>query len=103
MFDQLKSVLPGQLQNVDATQLASAASEHIGQLPHDELIDHVQTAVGNLQQQNPQLAGQLQSLVQQVASNPSGFKDAVTQFIASNPQVLQSFAPEFAQGLLAKL
>ena len=103
MFDQLKSMLPGDLQNVDTSQLASAATEHIGQLPHDELVDHVQTAVGNLQQQNPQLAGQLQGLVQQVASNPSDFKNAVTQFITSNPQALQSFAPEFTQGLLAKL
>jgi hypothetical protein len=42
-------------------------------------------------------------LASQVASNPSGAIGDVTTFIQNNPQVLEHFAPDFAQGILSKL
>ena len=64
----------------------------------------MQTAADNLQQQgNGDLGQQAMSLAEQVRSNPSGAKDAVVSFIKNNPQVLQHFAPSFAQGILSKL
>lgn len=103
MFDAIKNLIGGGSGNVDAGSLLTAATQHLNDLPHNELTDHVTGAIQNLQQSNPQLAGQLQGLVQQVGQNPGDFKGAVAQFISSNPSVLQSFAPDFAKGLLGKV
>ena len=103
MFDEIKNMAMGQLQNADPSQLAAAAEEHLSGMPHNEIVDHVQTAVSNLQQSDPEMAGKLQGLVQQVSQNPSDFKGAVVGFIQSNPQVLQHFEPGFAQGLISKV
>lgn len=103
MFDQLKNMVMGQIENADPTQIAAAAQQHVGDMPHNELIDHVQTAVSNMQQSDPDMASKLQGLVQEVSQNPSDFKGAVVGFIQSNPQVLQHFAPDFAQGVLSKV
>jgi hypothetical protein len=104
MFDSIKNLIAGQFgSGTDSGQILAAATEHLDQLPHGELVDHVTVAITNLQQNNPELASQLQGLVQQVASNPGDFKDAVAQFISSNPSVLEQFAPDFAKGLLGRL
>ncbi len=103
MFDQIKDMIKGQIERTDPNELAAAAEEHVGSIPHGDLVNQVQTAVANLQQTNPDLAQKLQGLVSQIASNPSDFKGAIVGFIQSNPQVLQQFSPDFAQGLLSKL
>jgi hypothetical protein len=38
-----------------------------------------------------------------MGSNPSSVKNMVVSFIQSNPQVLEHFGPEFAQGIASRL
>lgn len=105
MFNSLEN-LASQLTGgqIDPQALEQAVSQHIGSLDSGQLSDHLQTAATNLQQNGQgDLAQQATSLVEQVASNPSNAKDAVVSFVRNNPQVLQHFAPEFAQGILSKL
>jgi len=49
------------------------------------------------------LAERALGLVSQLRSNPGGAADSVVSFITNNPQVLQHFAPSFAQGILSRL
>ena len=105
MFNSLESfasqVMGG---NVDLQALEQAVGLHVGSLDSGQLSDHLQTAATNLQQNGQgDLAQQATSLAEQIASNPGDAKDAVVSFIQNNPQVLQHFAPEFAQGILSKL
>jgi hypothetical protein len=105
MFDVLKGlaqqVTGGQ---VDPQALAQAASDHLGSLDNGQISDHLQTAAANLQANGQSdLATQAENLASQVASNPSGAIGDVTTFIQNNPQVLEHFAPDFAQGILSKL
>lgn len=105
MFNNLENMVQQAVSgNVDPQAVEQAASQHVQQCDNGELANHVETAANNLQQQgNGDLAQQAMGLVQQLRSNPSGAKDAVVSFIKNNPQVLQHFAPSFAQGILSKL
>lgn len=105
MFNNLENMVQQAVSgNVDPQAVEQAANQHVQQLDNGELANHVETAANNLQQQgNNDLAQQAMGLVQQLRSNPSGAKDAVVSFIKNNPQVLQHFAPSFAQGILSKL
>ncbi|HKU66317.1 MAG TPA: hypothetical protein VJP85_00930 [Candidatus Baltobacteraceae bacterium] len=105
MFDSLKGMVEQAASgNVDPQALGQAASDHVANCDPGELQDHLQTAASNLQQNGQgDLAQQASSLISQLQSNPSGAKDAVVSFIQNNPQVLQHFAPGFAQGILSKI
>lgn len=105
MFDSLKNMVEqANSGNLDAQAVGQAASEHVNNTSPEELHGHLQTAASNLQQNGQgDLAQQAQSLISQLQSNPSGAKDAIVNFIKSNPQVLQHFAPSFAQGILSKV
>ncbi|HEY9179454.1 MAG TPA: hypothetical protein VIO32_01965 [Candidatus Baltobacteraceae bacterium] len=88
----------------DSVKVGQAASDHIAHCEPGELQDHLQTAASNLQQNGQgDLAQQATSLITQLESDPSGAKDAVVSFIQKNPQVIEHFAPGFAQGILSKV
>lgn len=105
MFDSLKGMVQQAISGeIDSQAIGQAASDHVENCDSDDLAGHLQTAATNLQQNGQtDLAQQATSLISQVQSNPSGAKDAVVSFIQNNPQVLQHFAPDFAQGILSKV
>ncbi|MEO6834371.1 MAG: hypothetical protein ABI231_00455 [Candidatus Tumulicola sp.] len=105
MFDAIKNIVQQATSgNLDPQALTQAATDHLGSVGGDELAGHLQTAATNLQQQGQgDLAQQAMALVSQVQSNPGEAKGAIVSFITSNPQVLQHFAPEFAQGILSRI
>ena len=104
MFDQLKGVAEQVMSgNVDQQQVQQAASDHLDSMDQGEIANHLQTAADNLQNQGQEgLAQQAMGLVSQLQSG-GDVKGEVVRFIASNPQVIQHFAPSFAQGILSRL
>ena len=105
MFDQVKTLAEDAMSGkVDPQALQQAASDHLNSMDQGEIADHLQTAATNLQNQGqPDLAQQALGLVSQLRANPGGGASAVVNFITNNPQVLQHFAPSFAQGILSRL
>ncbi len=90
--------------NVDRQALGDAASEHVNSMDSGQLTDHLQTAAQNAQQNGQgDLASQIQGVITQAQSNPDAAKGAVVELIKNNPQIIQHFAPQFAQGILGKL
>ena len=89
---------------IDPQAVTDAAAQHVNSMDASELQQHAQTAADNAQQSgNEGLAQQLSSLVQQYQSNPEGLKREIVSLISNNPQVLQQFAPAFAQKILGSL
>lgn len=106
MFDQLKTMAGGVLGggNVDPQAVDDAASDHINTMDGNELGDHLDTAGQNLQQSGQgDLAQQVMSIASQARDNPDAAKSAAIDLIKNNPQIIQHFAPSFAQGILGKL
>ena len=98
MLDQ---VLGG---NVDAQRMEQATSAHMDSMDGSQLIQHVETAIGNARQNGqPGIAQELEGLLQQHQSNPDNLKDEVISLIRSRPELLQHFAPGFAQGVLSRI
>jgi hypothetical protein len=90
--------------DIDPQAVGDAAAEHVNSMDASEVQQHAQTAADNAQQNgNEGLAQQLTSLVQQYQSNPEGLKGELVTLISNNPQVIQQFAPEFAQKILGSL
>ncbi|HEY1975770.1 MAG TPA: hypothetical protein VGG89_04475 [Candidatus Baltobacteraceae bacterium] len=89
---------------IDQGSVSQAASEQVNTMPHEEVAQHVQTAAQNAQQNgDPDMAQQLMQIVAQHGSDPQALKQDVVSLISSNPQVIQHFAPEFAQKILGAL
>ncbi len=89
---------------IDKQSVSQAASEQVNTMPHEEVAQHVQTAAQNAQQSGqPDIANQLMQMVQQSGTNPQALKQDVISLISSNPQIIQHFAPEFAQRILGSL
>ena len=105
MFDSIKNAVEQAASgNLDPQALEQAAGDHVASIDNDQLAGHLQTAATNLQGQGQgELAQQAMALISQVQSNPQGAKVAVIAFMKNNPQVIAHFAPEFAQGILARL
>lgn len=105
MFDELKNVAGGLLGgNADPQAIGDAASEHVQNMNPTELGGHLQTAAGNLEQNGQSdTAQQVMGIVSKLQSDPNGAKDEAIALVRSNPQILQHFAPGFAQGILSKL
>ena len=104
MFDSIENAIKQATGgNIDPAQLASAVESHLGSLDDGELAGHLQTAAGNAQQQGQgDVARQIVGLVEQLHQNPDDARSAIVSFVRNNPQILQHFAPEFAQGVLSK-
>lgn len=106
MFDQLKNMAGGVLGggDVDPQAVDDAASDHINNMDGNELGDHLQTAGQSLQQNGQRdLAQQVMSIASQARDNPDAAKSAAIDLLKNNPQIIQHFAPGFAQGILGKL
>lgn len=89
---------------IDQQSVGQAATEQVNTMPHDEVVQHVQTAANNAQQSGqPDIAKQLMQMVEQSGTNPQALKQDVISLISSNPQIIQHFAPEFAQRILGSL
>jgi len=90
--------------NVDPQAVDNAASDHINNMDGNELGDHLDTAGQNLQQNGQgDLAQQVMAIASQARDNPDAAKSAAIDLIKNNPQIIQHFAPSFAQGILGKL
>jgi hypothetical protein len=89
---------------IDQQSVSDAANEQVNSMPHEEVAQHVETAAQNAQQNGqPDLAQQLMQMIQQNGSDPQALKQDVISLISSNPQIIQHFAPEFAQRILSAL
>ena len=105
MFDQLKNMAGDLLGGgTDPQAVAQAASDHVNDMDPSTLQDHLNTAAQNLSQSGQgDVAQQVMGIISQVQTNPAGAKDAVVSLLQNNPELLQHFAPGFAQGILGKL
>lgn len=89
---------------IDQQSVSDAASEQVNTMPHEEVARHVQTAAQNADENGqPDVAQQLMQIVEQHGSDPQALKQDVVSLISSNPQIIQHFAPEFAQRILGSL
>lgn len=89
---------------IDQQSVSDAASEQVNTMPHEEVAQHVQTAAQNADENGqPDIAQQLMQIVEQHGSDPQALKQDVVSLISSNPQIIQHFAPEFAQRILGSL
>lgn len=89
---------------IDRQSVGQSAQQQVNTMPHEEVAQHVQTAADNAQQNGqPDLAKQLMQMLQQDGSDPQALKQDVVSLISSNPQIIQHFAPEFAQKILGSL
>lgn len=83
--------------------IKDAVEQAVGGVGDGELAGHLQTAADNAQQQGQgDIAQQVTGLISQLQQNPGDARTAIVSFVQSNPQVLQHFAPGFAQGILSK-
>jgi hypothetical protein len=89
---------------IDQQSVGQAANDQVSSMDHGELTQHLQTAADNAQQNGQtDIAQQIVALIEQHGSNPQGLKDEAISLISNNPQILQHFAPEFAQKILGSL
>lgn len=89
---------------IDRQSVSVSAQQEVNTMPHEEVAQHVETAADNAQQNGqPDLANQLMQMLQQHGSDPQALKQDVVSLISSNPQIIQHFAPEFAQRILGSL
>lgn len=89
---------------IDQQSVSQATTEQVGSMPPQAVAQHVQTAAQNAQQNGePDIAQQLVQLVSTSGSDPQALKQGVISLISSNPQMLQHFAPEFAQRIMSSL
>jgi hypothetical protein len=89
---------------IDQQSVGEAAQQQVNSMPHEEVAQHVQTAADNAQQNGqPDIAQRLVQMAEEGRSNPQALKQDVISLISSNPQIIQHFAPEFAQKILGSL
>jgi hypothetical protein len=105
MFNELEGMMSKVITGeIDQQQVGQAAEEHLNATDPNELQQQVTTAANNASANgNSNLASQLFTLVQDCQQNPEGLKSDLVTLIQSNPQIVQHFAPEFAQGILSKI
>ena len=97
----LQKVITGE---IDKESVSQAADEQVNNTSHEDLKQQVETAANNASQSgNTNVASQLFTLVQQYEANPQGLKSEVISLISNNPQIIQHFAPEFAQRILSSV
>lgn len=106
MFNELEGMLQKATggAGADPQAVAQAADQHVSGMDAGELTDHLQTAAGNLRQSGePDLAQQIESMIEHKQADPEALKTAAVTLIRENPQIIARFAPPFAQGILGKL
>ncbi|MBV8583850.1 MAG: hypothetical protein JO241_07620 [Candidatus Eremiobacteraeota bacterium] len=105
MFNELEGMMQKVTSGeIDGQTVGQAADARVGDMNHDELKQQVTTAANNASQNgSPDVASQLFTLVQDYESNPQGLKSEVVTLLRNNPQIVQHFAPEFAQTILSAL
>ena len=105
MFNELatlvKSVESGA---TDQGSVSQAAQDHVSDMDHAELTQNLQAAASSANQNGQaDVAQQIASLIEQNGTNPQGLKQAAVSLIASNPQILEHFMPDFAKGIVGRL
>ena len=104
MFNDIKGLVEQKLQQAGQNDVGNAAKDTIGNMPPGEVSQHAQTAMANLNENGqPDLAKELQDVVQAAQDNPVGLKNAVIGFVERNPQSLAAFAPGLTREILGKL
>lgn len=97
----IKKVTTGE---IDKQSVSQSAQQQVNDMPHEEVAQHVQTAAQNAEQNGqPDIAQQLMQMVRQHGSDPQALKQDVVSLISSNPQIIEHFAPQFAQKILGSL
>jgi hypothetical protein len=88
---------------IDASSMQQAAADHVNTMDHPQLMQHLQTARDNANQNGQSgIAQQITGLLSQHGSNPQGLKQQAISLLSSNPQILQHFEPAFAKNILSK-
>jgi hypothetical protein len=105
MFQQIEGMMQqvasGQ---IDQQSLNQAADQHINSMDPNVVQQHVATAAATAQENGDTgVAGMLMDLLNRQGSNSQGLQGELISIVTNNPQILQHFAPEFAQGILSKL
>ncbi|MBV9080938.1 MAG: hypothetical protein JO102_07460 [Elusimicrobia bacterium] len=94
MLDQLKDTDRGD-------DVGKAAADHVADMPADEVADHLQSAADKAAQAGQDdTAQELLQMVEQRKADPDALKNMAVGYIKEHPEVLQHFAPSFAQGIL---
>ena len=100
---QLAGHLTDSAQNFNPAQLGQLATTLLGALSnhgHDEA--RLQDAGISTSDAQAGDWDAVTALIAHAQQNPAALKDAAIQFIRSNPQVVQQFAPDFLKGVVAK-
>jgi hypothetical protein len=104
MFDDIKGLIGQKIEQAGTQNVGAAARDTIGNMPPGEVAQHAQTAMTNLNDQGqPDLAKELQDVVQAAQDNPVGLKNAVIGFVEHHPQAIAAFAPGVAKDILGKI
>lgn len=97
----LQQVTSGQ---VDPQSVSQAANDHVGSMDPSDVSQHLQTAADNANQNGQgDVAQVIIGIIERDGTNIDALKTDAIGLITSNPQILQHFAPEFAQGVLGRL
>ncbi len=101
---ELASHLLQGAQNMESGQLGSLATSLLGALGnhgHDEAA--VQDAGISTTAAQAGDGDAVSALIAHAQEHPEALKDAAIDFIKSNPQVVEQFAPDFLKGIIAKI
>lgn len=105
MFNEISGLLQqvrsGQ---VDQQSVSQAASDHVSSMDPSDVTQHLQTAADNANQNGQgDVAQVIVGIVERDGTDTEALKRDAIGLITSNPQILQHFAPEFAQGILGRI
>ncbi len=105
MFNEVEGLMKRAVSGeIDQSSLQQAAEQHVQSVDDQTLKQNVQQAASNAQQNNqPDLAQQIQSMLQQHGTNPQALKDDVVALIKNNPEVLKHFEGGFAKNILSRI
>lgn len=87
----------------DNGAMGEAAGDHVGAMDASEVQQHVETAAANAAQNGAPDVAQLLTGLLSRSANGESLKQGFVELVSSNPQILQHFVPEFAQGLLSRI
>ncbi len=105
MFNEISGLLrqltSGQ---VDQQSVSQAANDHVGSMDGSDVSQHLQTAADNADQNGQgDVVQAITGIIERDGTDTEALKRDAIGLISSNPQILQHFSPEFAQGILSRL
>jgi Asp-tRNA(Asn)/Glu-tRNA(Gln) amidotransferase B subunit len=105
MFNEVEGMMKRAISgDIDQNQLQQAAEQHVQSVDDQTLKQNAQQAAQNASQNGkPELAQQIESLLQQHGNDPQALKQGVIDLIKNNPEVLQHFEGGFAKNLLSRI